>query len=69
MNPLLVDEGLWVERHRPYLMLLALSHLDRRHTARLDSPPISSKEMDRTQAAVAGLLFRGLLALHDSLAK
>ena len=40
MNQPLVDQKQWLERHRPYLTLLARAHLRRHHPARLDSSDI-----------------------------
>ena len=40
MNEPLVDQKQWLERHRPYLTLLARAHLNRNHPARLDSSDI-----------------------------
>ena len=40
MNEPLVDQKQWLERHRPYLTLLARAHLNRNHPAKLDSSDI-----------------------------
>ena len=40
MNSLLADPGQWLERHRPYLTLLAQTYLSRRAAGRLDSSDI-----------------------------
>ena len=40
MNQPLLDQEQWLERHRPYLTLLAHAHLNRRHSARLDTSDI-----------------------------
>ncbi len=40
MNQPLLDQEQWLERHRPYLSLLAHAHLNRRHSARLDTSDI-----------------------------
>ena len=37
MNQPLLDQEQWLERHRPYLTLLAHAHLNRRYSARLDT--------------------------------
>ena len=40
MNQPALDQEQWLERHRPYLSLLAHAHLNRRHSARLDTSDI-----------------------------
>lgn len=40
MNEPLVNPGQWLERHRPYLTLLACAHLNPRHPRKLDSSDI-----------------------------
>ena len=40
MNQSLADQDQWLERHRPYLTLLARAHLSPRHQAKLDSSDI-----------------------------
>ena len=40
MNQPLLDQEQWLERHRPYLTLLAHAHLNRRYSARLDTSDI-----------------------------
>ena len=40
MNQPLLDQEQWLERHRPYLTLLAHVHLNRHHSARLDTSDI-----------------------------
>ncbi len=40
MHPPLADQDQWLERHRPYLTLLARAHLNPRHPAKLDSSDI-----------------------------
>lgn len=40
MNSRLADPGQWLERHRPYLTLLARTYLSRRTAGRLDSSDI-----------------------------
>ena len=45
MNQPLADQGLWLERHRPYLCLLARAHLNPRHPVKLDSSDIVQQTM------------------------
>lgn len=40
MSQQFADQGQWLERHRPYLTLLARAHLNRRHPSKLDSSDI-----------------------------
>ena len=40
MNQPLMDQEQWLERHRPYLTLLARAHLNPRHPAKLESSDI-----------------------------
>lgn len=40
MNQSFADQGQWLERHRPYLMLLARSHINPRNGTKIDSSDI-----------------------------
>ena len=45
MNPPLADPGQWLERHRPYLTLLARTHLGLRNPAKLGTSDVVQQTM------------------------
>ena len=57
MNEPLADDGQWLERHRPYLVLLARVHINPRGPAKLDSSDIVQQTL--TDAFAKRDQFRG----------